>query len=56
MTEAAAAQTAIAQLNGSDLHGRTLNVNEARPKPTSGSSGGRRFGSGGDRGRQGSRW
>ena len=26
------AETAMSQLNGSDLHGRTLNVNEARPK------------------------
>ncbi|MBV9265721.1 MAG: RNA-binding protein [Acidobacteriaceae bacterium] len=57
MTEPDAAQTAIAQLNGTDLHGRTLNVNEARPKPTGGGGGGsRRFGSGGNRGRQGSRW
>ena len=55
MTEADAAQTAIAQLNGTDLHGRTLNVNEARPKPTGGASSERRFGSGGNRGRQ-SRW
>lgn len=58
MTEASAAQTAIAQLNGSDLHGRTLNVNEARPKPTGGGGGGaRRFSSGGgNRGRERSRW
>ena len=56
MTEAAAAQTAIAQLNGTDLHGRTLNVNEARPKPTGAGSGARRFASGGNRGRQGPRW
>jgi cold-inducible RNA-binding protein len=56
MTEADAAQTAIAQLNGADLHGRTLNVNEARPKTTSGGSGARRFGSGGNRGRERSRW
>ena len=56
MTEAAAAQTAIAQLNGTDLHGRTLNVNEARPKATGNGSGARRFGSDGNRGRQGSRW
>ena len=26
------AEAAISALNGSDLHGRTLNVNEARPK------------------------
>jgi cold-inducible RNA-binding protein len=55
MTEPQAAQTAIAQLNGADLHGRTLNVNEARPKPTGGGFGGRRNDSGGNRGR-GSRW
>ena len=56
MTDAEAAQRAIAQLNGADLHGRTLNVNEARPKPTTGGSGPRRFGSGGNRGRERSRW
>ena len=33
MTDASAAQTAISQLNGADLNGRALNVNEARPKP-----------------------
>jgi cold-inducible RNA-binding protein len=55
MTESQAAQTAIAQLNGADLHGRTLNVNEARPKPTSGGYGGRRNDSGGNR-RRGPRW
>jgi RNA recognition motif-containing protein len=55
MTEPQAAQTAISQLNGTDLHGRTLNVNEARPKPTGGSYGGRRNDSGGNRGRA-SRW
>jgi RNA recognition motif-containing protein len=54
MTESQAAQTAISQLNGAELHGRTLNVNEARPKPTGG-GGGRRNDSGGNRGR-GSRW
>ena len=40
MSDAQGAQNAISQLNGSDLHGRTLNVNEARPKPTGGGSGG----------------
>lgn len=55
MTEPQAAQTAISQLNGTDLHGRTLNVNEARPKPTGGGYGGRRPDSGDNRGR-GSRW
>jgi RNA recognition motif-containing protein len=37
MSEPDAAQAAIAHLNGADLNGRTLNVNEARPKPTGGS-------------------
>jgi cold-inducible RNA-binding protein len=46
------AETAISVLNGSELNGRTLNVNEARPKPQGGSGGG---GGGGGRGR-GPRW
>lgn len=67
MTEAQEAQTAIAQLNGAELHGRALNVNEARPKPAGGggggfggarrsSGGGGNGGGGGGRGRGGSRW
>jgi cold-inducible RNA-binding protein len=44
MTEARDAETAISQLNGAELNGRALNVNEARPK-TSGGGGG--FGGGG---------
>ena len=44
------AETAISVLNGSELNGRTLNVNEARPKPQGGGGGG-----GGGRGR-GPRW
>ncbi len=32
MTTRSEAEAAISALNGSDLHGRTLNVNEARPK------------------------
>lgn len=55
MTEAGAAQTAIDQLNGTELHGRALNVNEARPKTAGGGGGGRRPDAGGNRGR-GSRW
>jgi cold-inducible RNA-binding protein len=54
MTEASAAQNAISQLNGAELHGRALNVNEARPKPQGGASrgfGGQRRSSGGGRGR-----
>jgi RNA recognition motif-containing protein len=43
MTNANEAQKAISQLNGVELHGRAMNVNEARPKPT-GSSGRGGFG------------
>jgi len=50
MTDRNAAETAISQLNGADLNGRAMNVNEARPKPQGGSGGG------GGRGRGGSRW
>jgi len=56
MTERRDAETAISQLNGADMHGRTMNVNEARPKPT------RSAGFGGGRGRssegrgRGQRW
>lgn len=55
MTEPQAAQTAISHLNGAELHGRALNVNEARPKPAGGGYAGRRNDSGGNRGRA-SRW
>jgi RNA recognition motif-containing protein len=47
-----AAQAAIAALNGKDVGGRTLTVNEARPKPEGGrggSGGGRDHGGGGRR-------
>lgn len=47
MTERGEAENAISQLNGSELNGRAMNVNEARPKPD---GGGRRpggFGGGG---------
>src|SRR5450432_1653784 len=45
MTERRDAETAISQLNGADLNGRTMNVNEARPKPEGGRpSGGGGFG------------
>jgi cold-inducible RNA-binding protein len=60
MTESRDAETAISQLNGAELNGRALNVNQARPKPE---SGGARYGNrgggggGGDRGRgRGARW
>lgn len=54
MTNSAEAEAAIAQLNGADLNGRAMNVNEARPKPTGGGGGGygnRGGGGGGGRGR-----
>jgi len=38
MTNAGEAERAIAALNGSDLGGRSINVNEARPKEDRGSS------------------
>lgn len=45
MTNGAEADRAIAELNGRELDGRSLNVNEARPKPERGS--GRAYGGGG---------
>lgn len=50
------AESAISAINGSSLGGRTLNVNEARPRPERGGfgGGGGRGGSGGG-GRSGSR-
>ena len=41
------AQSAINDLNGTELKGRTLNVNEARPRSEGGRGGGRRGGGGG---------
>ena len=57
MTNSEDGEKAIAALNGSQVGGRTLNVNEARPKPDRGSGGGGRGGrerSGGGGGRN--RW
>lgn len=56
MTERRDAETAISQLNGAEMNGRALNVNEARPKPQGGGGGGRggRGGHGGGGG--GGRW
>ncbi|MBI2816115.1 MAG: RNA-binding protein [Acidobacteria bacterium] len=49
MADDDAAAQAIAALNGRELDGRALNVNEARPKPerTGGGGGGYRSGGGG---------
>ena len=58
MTDPAAAQNAIANLNGSELHGRAINVNEARPKPAGGGDYGRRSSGyrGGNGRSRGNRW
>ena len=58
MSEADAAQAAITGLNGADLNGRTLNVNEARPKPAGGGGFGanKRPDRGGNRGGRERRW
>src|ERR1700753_2939227 len=55
MTEKRDAETAISQLNGAELNGRALNVNEARPKPKSSAFGGNRRSGGRNSGRS-SRW
>jgi RNA recognition motif-containing protein len=68
MADAAEAERAITALNGSNLDGRPLNVNEARPKsegggsrgfgggPPRGAGGGRGPGGGGPRQRREPRW
>ncbi len=50
------AESAINSLNGRDLDGRSLNVNEARPKTDRGSGGGSRGGGGGGQRRGNNRW
>ena len=45
-------QAAIQQLNGKEVNGRSLNVNEARPREGRGSRGGARGGFGGNRDRR----
>lgn len=39
MSDPAEAEAAISRLNGTQLRGRTMNVNEARPKPAGGGGG-----------------
>ncbi len=58
MSVNADADRAIAELNGREFDGRTLNVNEARPKEDrgSGGGGGYRGRSGGGAQRQNNRW
>ena len=55
MTDSAQADQAIAALNGTNLDGRALNINEARPK-TEGGRGSERSSQGGGRQRRESRW
>ena len=55
MTDDAEGDKAIAALNGRELGGRDLNVNEARPKTERSGGGGGGFRSGGGSGR-GKRW
>ena len=54
MTNANEASNAIAGLNGAELNGRALNVNEARAREERGGGGNR--GGGGGRQRRESRW
>src|SRR5579872_2625614 len=57
MSNGTEADRAIAELNGRELDGRALNVNEARPKPERGSGGGGGYRSGGGNGgRSRNRW
>jgi RNA recognition motif-containing protein len=51
-----AAQSAIQRLNETDLDGRKIAVNEARPKPSGGGGGGRPGGGGGRGPRREPRW
>ena len=52
MSNNSEAEAAIQALNGQDLQGRTLTVNEARPRESGGQGGGGNRGGGGG----GSRW
>lgn len=56
MSEKGAAEKAIAELNGTDVNGRTITVNEARPKPSGGGGGGFGGGRGGSGRGRGARW
>lgn len=47
MTNASEADKAITALNGTDFGGRTLTINEAKPKSDRPRGGGQRFGGGG---------
>jgi len=47
MTDAGEAEKAVAALNGTELGGRALKINEAKPKAEKPRGGGQRFGGGG---------
>jgi cold-inducible RNA-binding protein len=55
MTNPAEADKAIAALNGTQLGGRALTINEAKPKTDRPKTGGQRFGRGGSGGGGGNR-
>ena len=55
MSDSAQADAAIAALNGTDMDGRALNINEARPKGSGGGGGGFSRGGGGNSGGGGGR-
>jgi RNA recognition motif-containing protein len=55
MASKADAENAIAQLNGKEVDGRALKVNEAKPREDRGGGGGGRGGYGGGGGRGGNR-
>jgi len=55
MASKADAENAIAQLNGKEVDGRDLKVNEAKPREDRGGGGGGRGGYGGGGGRGGNR-
>jgi len=55
MPDKAEADAAINALNGSDMEGRALRVNESQPKPRN-SGGGGGYGGGGGGGRRDNRW
>ena len=56
MTNDEEAAKAIAALNGKEVGGRALNVNEARPKAERSDSRGGGYGGGGNRPQRGQRW
>lgn len=50
MSSESEAQAAISEMDGKEVGGRNLKVNEAKPKPAGGGGGGGRRGGGGGRG------